>query len=281
MKVISEIKSFSGIQGVYTINSEETKSEMRFAVYTPPLLNSEVKTPILFWLSGLTCSEENFITKSGFQRIASELGVSVVAPDTSPRGLGLPHESDSYDFGVGAGFYLDAKSSPWDTNYRMYSHITNELYQVIQKNFPVDVKRAGIFGHSMGGHGALTIALKNPTLFKSVSAFSPISSLINSPWGRKALGNYIGSDEGQWREYDAVALIEDIGWSGAEILIDQGSDDQFISDQLMPHLFRNACNKQEIPLRFRLHNGYDHSYYFIATFIEDHIRFHVNNLRLG
>lgn len=281
MKVISEIKSFGGIQGVYTIVSGETKSEMRFAVYIPPLFNHIVKFPVLFWLSGLTCSEENFITKSGFQRIASELGVAVIAPDTSPRGLNLPGDSDSYDFGLGAGFYLDAKMSPWDVNYRMYSHITKELPYIVEKNFPVDINRAGIFGHSMGGHGALTIALKNQHLFKSVSAFSPIASLINCPWGQKALRNYIGPDESQWRLHDAVALIQDLGWSGPEILIDQGGKDQFLSEQLKPYMFRNACGEKKIPLRFRLQNEYDHSYYFIATFIEDHIRFHADNLKVG
>jgi S-formylglutathione hydrolase len=201
-----------------------------------------------------------------------------VVPDTSPRGLGIPGEADSYDFGVGAGFYLDATQAPWSRGYRMYSYITQELPADVAATLPVDPNRVGIFGHSMGGHGALTIALKNPRQYRSVSAFAPISSSMRCPWGLKALNGYLGADQASWREYDATALVEDRGWTGPPILVDQGTKDQFLESQLKPDLLQDACQRSGVPLDLRLREGYDHSYFFIASFIEDHLRFHARNL---
>jgi S-formylglutathione hydrolase len=237
--------------------------------------------PVLYWLSGLTCTEENFIVKAGAQRVAAELGLAVVAPDTSPRGLSLPGDADSYDFGIGAGFYVDATEAPWSQGYRMYSYITKELFGIVASAFPVDPARVGIFGHSMGGNGALTVALKNPSCYKSVSAFAPISSPSRCPWGEKALTGYLGADRNKWREYDATSLIEDRGWNGPAILVDQGTQDQFLEPQLKPELLKEACERIGVPLNLRMQEGYDHSYYFIASFIEDHLRFHAANLQWG
>src|SRR5437868_11236034 len=213
---------------------------MRFGVYLPPQAKSG-RVPILYWLSGLTCTEENFIVKASAQRIAAALGLAIVVPDTSPRGLGIPGEGDSYDFGLGAGFYVDATEAPWSRGYRMYSYITRELSAGVAATFPVDPNRVGIFGHSMGGHGALTIALKNPRNYKSVSAFAPIASAMRCPWGRKALTGYLGADQAGWLEYDATALIEDRGWTGPPLVVDQGTNDQFLNSQLKPELLREAC----------------------------------------
>jgi S-formylglutathione hydrolase len=235
--------------------------------------------PVLYWLSGLTCTEENFIVKAGAQRIAAELGLALVVPDTSPRGLKIPGENESYDFGLGAGFYLDATRAPWSRGYRMYSYVTRELPRLIEAEFAVDAARVGIFGHSMGGHGALTVALKDPGYYKSVSAFAPISSAMRSPWGEKALSGYLGAERGAWREYDATALIEDRGWRGPPLLVDQGTADQFLESQLRPQLLAQACSRAGVPLDLRLQEGYDHSYFFIASFIEDHLRFHARNLQ--
>jgi S-formylglutathione hydrolase len=232
------------------------------------------RLPLLYWLSGLTCTEENFVIKAGAQRVASELGIALVVPDTSPRGLNLPGDADSYDFGVGAGFYVDATQAPWSKGYRMYSYVARELPAAVAATFPVDPSRAGIFGHSMGGHGALTIALKNPGAYKSVSAFAPISSPMRCPWGEKALAGYLGPDRARWREYDATTLIEDRGWKGPPILVDQGSSDQFLDTQLKPELLRAACAERKVPLELRMQEGYDHSYFFIASFVDDHLRFH-------
>ena len=250
---------------------------MRFGVFLPPQADAG-RVPVLYWLSGLTCTEENFIVKAGAQRVAAELGLAIVVPDTSPRGLGIAGESDSYDFGLGAGFYVDATEAPWSNGYRMYSYVAKELPGVVAESFPVESARCGIFGHSMGGHGALTIALKNPSRYKSVSAFAPIASPMRCPWGQKALTGYLGADPTRWREYDATALIEDRGWSGPPILVDQGTNDQFIESQLKPELLREACERRGIALDLRLREGYDHSYFFIATFIEDHLRFHAAHL---
>ncbi len=250
---------------------------MRFGVFLPPQTASG-RVPVLYWLSGLTCTEENFIVKAGAQRVAAALGLAIVVPDTSPRGLGIPGEGDAYDFGLGAGFYIDATEEPWSRGYRMYSYITQELAGDVAATFPVDPHRAGIFGHSMGGHGALTIALKNPDHYKSVSAFAPIASPMRCSWGQKALGGYLGTDRARWREYDATALIEDRGWTGPPIMVDQGTKDQFLESQLKPELLQDACQRSGVPLDLRLREGYDHSYFFIASFIEDHLRFHARNL---
>ncbi len=252
---------------------------MRFAVFTPPAdVHGAGPYPVLYWLSGLTCTEENFTAKAGAQRIAAELGLVVVAPDTSPRGEGVPGDPDgAYDFGLGAGFYLNATESPWSKHYKMYSYITRELPTLIEKELPADAVRAGIFGHSMGGHGALTIHLKHPDKFKTCSAFSPIVAPSEVPWGKKAFSNYLGSDESAWAAYDASALVSK-NPSGADILIDQGMADQFLEEQLKPERFAAACQASGQSLTLRMQDGYDHSYYFIATFIEDHLRWHYERL---
>lgn len=268
---------FGGVQGVYSHAAKETGCTMRFGVFLPSRARSE-RVPLLYWLSGLTCTEENFIVKAGAQRVAEALGLAIVVPDTSPRGLAIPGEADSYDFGLGAGFYVDATESPWSRGYRMYSYVVSELPALIAENFPVDVERAGIFGHSMGGHGALTIALKNPHAYKSASAFAPIASPMRCPWGQKALSGYLGADRSPWRAYDATALIEDRGWQGPPILVDQGTRDPFLQSQLKPDLLREACERFGAPLYLRMRDGYDHSYFFIATFIDDHLRFHANHV---
>lgn len=281
ISTITQNKCFGGVQGVYSHVSPETGCTMRFGVFMPPQANGgSTPVPVLYWLSGLTCTEENFIVKAGAQRIAAELGMAIVTPDTSPRGLGLPGEADSYDFGSGAGFYVDATQAPWSQNYRMYSYVAQELPWLIAATFPVDPSRAGIFGHSMGGHGALTVALKNPKAYKSVSAFAPISSPIRCPWGEKALSGYLGPDRDAWREYDATALLEERGWKGPPLLVDQGTKDQFLETQLKPELLREACERAGVALDLRLREGYDHSYFFIASFIEDHLRFHARNLAI-
>ena len=274
---ISRNKSFGGIQGTYSHESRETGCVMRFGVFIPPQAEAGA-VPVLFWLSGLTCTEENFVAKAGAQRIAAELGLALVVPDTSPRGLKIPGEDESYDFGSGAGFYVDATEAPWSRGYRMYSYITQELFTLVAATCPVDAARVGIFGHSMGGHGALTLALKNPDRYKSVSAFAPICSPLRCPWGEKAFSGYLGADRAPWREYDATALIEDRGWAGPAILVDQGTGDQFLDGQLKPELLAKACGEAGVALDLRMQQGYDHSYFFIATFIEDHLRFHALNL---
>lgn len=276
---ISQNKCFEGIQGVYSHTSPETGCTMRFGAFMPPqATNGSMLVPVLYWLSGLTCTEENFIIKAGAQRVAAELGIAIITPDTSPRGLDLPGEADSYDFGRGAGFYVDATQAPWSQNYRMYSYITQELPWLIAANFLVDPARVGVFGHSMGGHGALVLALRNPKSYKSVSAFAPIASPMQCPWGEKALSGYLGLDRDAWREYDATALIEARGWRGPPLLVDQGTKDQFLEAQLKPQLLREACERAGVALDLRLRGGYDHSYFFIASFIEDHLRFHARNL---
>ena len=277
LNAVSRNRCFGGMQGVYTHAAETTHCSMRFGVFMPPQAES-ARVPVLYWLSGLTCTEDNFIVKAGAQRVAAELGVAIVVPDTSPRGLGYPGEADAYDFGLGAGFYVDATEAPWSEGYRMYSYVTNELPAYVERHFAVVAGRAGIFGHSMGGHGALTIALKNPGRYRSVSAFAPIASPMRCPWGEKALTGYLGSDRSRWREYDATALIADRGWRGPALLVDQGTSDPFIESQLKPELLRQACEQAGVALDLRLRDGYDHSYFFIATFIEEHLRFHARHL---
>ena len=253
---------------------------MRFAVFTPPEdIHGSGPFPVLFWLSGLTCTEENFITKAGAQRVAAELGIAIVAPDTSPRGEGAPDDPDgAYDLGLGAGFYLDATEPPWSRQYRMYSYISRELPELVAANFPVDPARVGVFGHSMGGHGALTLHLKHPDRFRSCSAFSPIVAPSQVPWGRKAFSNYLGPDEAAWAQYDATKLVAERA-SEVHILIDQGGADQFLEEQLRPKLFEAPAREAGQALTLRMQDGYDHSYYFIATFIEDHLRWHHERLR--
>lgn len=250
---------------------------MRFGVFLPPQARLH-RVPTLYWLSGLTCTEENFIVKAGAQRVAAELGIALVVPDTSPRGLGIPGETASYDFGVGAGFYVDATRSPWAQGYRMYSYVATELPELVAAAFPVDPSRAGICGHSMGGHGALTIALRNPHAYRCVSALAPICSPMRCPWGEQALAGYLGDDRASWRECDATALIEDRGWRGPPLLVDQGTADPFLDTQLKPELLAAACSARNVPLELRMQDGYDHSYFFIASFVEDHLRYHARHL---
>jgi len=277
LTTIAQNRCFGGVQGTYSHESTTTGCTMRFGVYLPPRAKAG-QVPLLYWLSGLTCTEENFIIKAGAQRIAAELGIALVVPDTSPRGLDIPGEAANYDFGLGAGFYVDATMAPWSQGYRMYSYVVDELREVVTAAFPLDTSRAGIFGHSMGGHGALTIALKNPQRYKSVSAFAPICSPMRCPWGEKALSGYLGVDRAPWREYDATALIEDRGWRGPPLLIDQGTKDPFLDNQLKPELLRASCLEHGVPLELRMQDGYDHSYFFISSFVEDHLRFHARHL---
>lgn len=274
---LEQHRCFDGVQSVHAHDARETGCRMRFALFLPPQARN-ARVPVLYWLSGLTCTEENFTVKAGAQRVAAELGLALVVPDTSPRGLGLPGEADAFDFGVGAGFYVDATQAPWSANWRMYAYVTRELPALVEGAFAVDGARMGIFGHSMGGHGALTIALRNPQRYRTVSAFAPIAAPSHSPWGRKAFTGYLGTDEDAWREYDATALVEARGWSGPPILVDQGADDPFLATQLMPERFAAACGRAGVTLDLRLREGYDHSYYFIATFVEAHLRHHARYL---
>lgn len=251
--------------------------EMNFSIYLPPQAEAG-KVPVLYWLSGLTCTDENFVTKAGAQRYAAEYGVAVVAPDTSPRGEGVPDDPEgAWDFGLGAGFYVNATEQPWAANYRMYDYVLSELPALVEANFPVDKDRVAISGHSMGGHGALTIGLRNPQRFKSISAFSPICSPLNCPWGEKALGNYLGADRSTWQAYDSCALMAEARQT-LPVLVDQGSADNFLSEQLKPHLLEQAAEKAGYPLQLRMQDGYDHSYFFIASFIGEHIAFHASHL---
>ena len=254
---------------------------MNFHIYFPPSPSPSHKFPVLYFLSGLTCTDENFIFKSGAQRAASAEGVALVAPDTSPRGLNVEGEADSWDLGVGAGFYLNATQEKWK-NWRMYDYVVKELPKLLSDNFPqLEISKASIFGHSMGGHGALTIFLKNQDKYKSVSAFAPIANPINCPWGQKAFSNYLGDNKSEWEDYDATRLVTKFPNVSSTILIDQGEDDKFLPDQLLPHKFEEACKKANVPLLLRFQPGYDHLYYFIATFIDDHIRHHAQALRLN
>ena len=279
LSTVSQSCCFGGVQGVYSHASAELGCTMRFSVFMPPQAEGG-RVPVLYWLSGLTCTEENFTVKAGAQRVASELGVAIVACDTSPRGLGIPGESESWDLGLGAGFYVDATRAPWSRGYRMYSYVARELPALVAANFAIDARRTGIFGHSMGGHGALIIALRNPTHYRSVSAFAPISSARRCPWGQKALSAYLAEDGGTWRDYDASELLAAHGWSGPPILVDQGTRDPFLENQLKPQLLVEAARRASVPLTLRMQDGYDHSYYFIATFIADHLRFHAQALAL-
>jgi S-formylglutathione hydrolase len=276
MTTISTDKSHGGVQGVYSHASAACTCDMTFAVYVPPQA-AERKVPVLWYLSGLTCTHANVMDKGEYRRLAAELGLAIICPDTSPRGETVPDEPGNWQFGKGAGFYLDATQAPFSANYRMYSYILDELPRLAAENFPIDMERQGIFGHSMGGHGAITIALKNPDRFKSCSAFAPIAHPIVSGWSRPAFEKYLGEDQSAWRAYDAVTLIED-GKRFAELLVDQGVADSFLADGLRPLDLKAACENADIPLTLRMQGGYGHSYNFISTFMDDHLRWHAERL---
>ena len=276
MTPISQNKMFGGVQSVYSHRSDANDCDMRVAVYLPPQANNG-PCPAVVWLSGLTCTEDNFTVKAGAQRVAAELGLILIAPDTSPRGDDVPDDKDSYDFGKGAGFYLDATRQPWARNYHMQTYIRDELTAWMVENCPIDPDRIGISGHSMGGHGAITLHLKNPELYKTCSAFAPITSPSQVPWGQKAFKGYLGDDEDSWKAYDATALVA-TSPSKANILIDQGAADNFLVEQLQPETFQTACKKHGQATQLRMQDGYDHSYFFIASFIEDHLRHHAKEL---
>ncbi len=269
---------FGGQQQVWKHRSAALDCDMEVAVYLPPQAADGAPLPVLYFLSGLTCTWENMVTKAGAQRYAAEHGLILVAPDTSPRGLDIPGEHDSYDFGSGAGFYVDALQAPWSSHYRMYSYITTELPGLIRDAFPVDDSRTGIMGHSMGGHGALVCALRASACYQSVSAFSPIVAPSQVPWGRKAFTGYLGADTDLWKPYDATELAATTAWT-RPILIDQGTADEFLESQLKPHLFASACAKAGIPVTLRFQQQYDHSYYFIQSFIGEHIQWHARMLK--
>jgi S-formylglutathione hydrolase len=276
LKILSEHACLGGVQGFYAHESRECAAEMRFAVYRPPQHGSR-PLPVLYYLAGLTCTEETFAAKAGAQRLAAELGIVLVTPDTSPRTPRLPGDDAHWDFGLGAGFYVDATEKPWSGHYRMYSYIVQELPRLIAEAFAPLSARQGIFGHSMGGHGALVCALRNPGRYASVSAFAPIASATRSPWGEKALAGYLGPDRTRWESYDASALARAARFEGT-ILVDQGRADRFLDEQLKPELLAEACRASDTPLQLRLHDKHDHSYYFIGTFIEDHLRHHARSL---
>jgi S-formylglutathione hydrolase len=276
IETISETNCFGGKIGFYRHASKANNCDMRFSVFVPPQA-AQAKVPVVTFLSGLTCTEENFMIKSGAQRVAAELGIMLVSPDTSPRGDDVADDQDeNYDFGLAAGFYLNATEEPWSRHYHMYDYVTSELYPAVFDNFPGDPCRHGLSGHSMGGHGALTIGLRNPHLYQSISAFSPICSTLHSPWGQKALGYYLGSDTSTWHDYDSCEVARNIKNAGThkKILIDQGLDDPYFEEQLRTELFEQACTESGLSLEARYHAGYDHGYYFISTFIEDHLRHH-------
>ena len=277
MDTVSVTRAHAGTQHVVKHQSRATGTEMTFSVFVPPQAHQGAKCPVVWYLSGLTCTHANVTEKGEYRRACAELGLIFVAPDTSPRGADVP-DDPAYDFGQGAGFYVDAAEEPYARNYRMYSYITDELPAAIEAVFPVDMGRQAITGHSMGGHGALTIALKNPGRYRSVSAFAPIVAPSQVPWGEKALSRYLGPDRGAWMKHDAVALIE-TGARVPEILVDQGEADSFLERELRPELLRNACREAGIDLTLRMQPGYDHSYYFISTFMEDHLRWHAERLR--
>ncbi len=272
IETISEQRCFDGVQGFYRHASETCDGPMRFSVYRPPLALRRT-VPVLYYLSGLTCTEETFVIKAGAQRLAADLGIMLVSPDTSPRNTGIADEAADWEFGSGAGFYLDATQAPWSRHFNMYSYVTLELPRLIGEHFPADRAAQSICGHSMGGHGALTIALKNPLQYRSVSAFAPIVAPSQVPWGLKALPRYLGEDRTAWSRYDATELVKNAKFPGT-ILIDQGEADKFLAEQLRPQLFEAACRAGGQALTLRTQPGYDHSYYFISTFIADHLRHH-------
>ena len=279
IEVVSENKAFGGRQLVVRHASQATSTEMTFSIFLPPQAEQGGKVPVLWYLSGLTCTHANVTEKGEYRAACAKHGLIFVAPDTSPRGDGVPDDPE-YDMGQGAGFYVDATEAPWSANFRMWSYVTKELPALVAAEFPADIGREGITGHSMGGHGALIVALRNPERFRSVSAFAPIVAPSQVPWGQKALSGYLGEDRATWRKHDAVALIED-GSFVDEILIDVGGADPFIEKELRPELLEQACRAAGIPLTLRVQPGYDHSYYFISTFMADHLAWHAERLRRG
>jgi S-formylglutathione hydrolase len=275
-EIVSENKAHGGRQIVARHQSGATSTEMSFSIFLPPQAEGGAKLPVVWFLSGLTCSPMNVTEKGEYRAACAELGLIFIVPDTSPRGDDVP-DVEEYDFGKGAGFYVDSTEEPWARNFRMWSYVTEELPELIAREFPADMARQAITGHSMGGHGALTAALRNPERFRSVSAFAPIVAPSQVPWGQKALGGYLGDDEQGWRRHDSVALIED-GARFPEILVDVGTDDPFLAEQLRPELLEAACARAKNPLTLRLQPGYDHSYYFVSTFMADHLRWHKERL---
>lgn len=274
METLSQNRAFGGVQGVYKHASSVTNCDMTFAVYMPP---QKGPVPVLWYLSGLTCSHANVMEKGEYRRLASELGVAIICPDTSPRGDGIPDEADNWQFGTGAGFYVDATEAPYAMHYNMYSYVLDELTALVAAAFDVDMTRQAICGHSMGGHGALVMALRNPDRFKSCSAFAPIVNPMTADWSATAFAKYLGEDNAAWRAYDAVALVED-GHAFGEILIDQGEADSFLESGLRPWLLADACQSNATELTLRMQPGYDHSYYFISSFMDDHLRWHMARL---
>ena len=272
-RLVSEHRHFEGTVAFYRHDSDTCGGEMRFAVFLPPQARAG-KVPVLYYLAGLTCTEETFLIKSGAQRLAAELGLMLVAPDTSPRDTGIPHEAADWEVGTGAGFYVDATQAPWASRFRMYSYVTRELPELIGAHFPARMDREGIFGHSIGGHGALVCARRQPGRYRSVSAFAPISAPMRCPWGEKAFRTYLGPDTAAWREWDATELVRAARAPLPPLLVDQGTRDKFVVDQLKPELLREACDQAGQPLTLRFHDGYDHGYYFVSTLMADHLRHH-------
>ena len=279
IKTLEEHKNFDGVTGYYQHASDTTRCDMTFAVFTPPQAK-DGPVPVLYFLAGLTCTHETFMIKGGAQRYAAQHGLMLVAPDTSPRGNEV-HDDDSWEFAQGAGYYLDATQSPWNLHYQMYSYVAKELPAIVAKHFPANMERQGIFGHSMGGHGALTIGLKHPEQYKSISALAPICAPMQSPWGTNAFNLYLGSDKNNWEQYDASELIKNVADASQypEILVDQGEQDQYLKEYLRPHLLEAAAKQSGYPLKVRRHKDYDHGYYFVSTFVDDHVRHHAGLLR--
>jgi S-formylglutathione hydrolase len=275
--LVAKARCFDGWSETYTHHSESTGTEMRFTVYRPPQAEAG-PVPVLYWLSGLTCTDENVTVKGGAQRYCAEHGLLFVAPDTSPRGAGVPGEGDSWELGLGASFYVDATEPKWARNYRMYSYVATELPELVRRQFPVLPQRESIFGHSMGGHGALVLALRQPGRYRSVSAFAPIAAPSQCPWGRRAFTAFLGADEAAWRRYDATALVR-AGVPRQPLLVDQGDDDRFLAEQLRPELLEAACREASHPLTLRRRPSYDHSYFFVATYIGEHIAYHAAALK--
>jgi len=279
MELISENRAFGGRYLRYSHSATTTTCSMTFSVFLPPFASAEKPVPVLYWLSGLTCTDQNFMQKAGAMRLAADLGMAIVAPDTSPRGEDVPDdENGSYDFGLGAGFYVNATQAPWDKHYHMYSYVVDELPELIEANFPVTRERA-ISGHSMGGHGALVVGLRNPNRYVSVSAFSPIANPIDCPWGKKALSHYLGDDEQTWQQYDASVLLSKQNHA-IPLLVEQGNKDEFLTEQLKPQALVHAAQQSDTQLTLNMHEGYDHSYFFIASFIDEHLAFHAGHLGL-